>query len=118
VLQFNRKHVQKETGDRSLKRRKQYIKTKGVDWSWTGSWCGAVAGLYNTAWTSELSVSTKDKEFPESLSNYQFQLKDSIDLDTIFCVELSIILVFMRGGIVMSRYVFLVFVDCTAVERC
>jgi hypothetical protein len=91
VLQFKWKHVEKETGVESLKRRRQYIKTKGVDWSWTGSWCGAVAGLYNKAWTNELSVSTKDKEFLESLNDYQFQLKDSMDLDAILYVELSII---------------------------
>jgi hypothetical protein len=40
-----------------------------------------VAGSYNTAGTSELSGSAEGKELLESLSDYQFQLKDFMDLD-------------------------------------
>jgi hypothetical protein len=50
-----------------------------------------VAGCYNTASTNELSGSAKGKEVLESLSEYQFQLKDSMDLDMILRVELSLL---------------------------
>ena len=36
----------------------------------------------------------------------------------ILLVELKILVLFMRAGIAMSRYVVLVFVNCTAGERC
>jgi len=55
------------------------------------SCCGPVAGSYNTAGTNELSGSAKAKEALESLSKYQFQLKDSMDLDMILRVELSLL---------------------------
>jgi hypothetical protein len=45
-----------------------------------------------TAGISELSGSAKGTELLESLSDYQFQLKESIDLDRTLCVELNILL--------------------------
>jgi hypothetical protein len=50
-----------------------------------------MAGSYNTAGTNELSGSAKGKELLESLGDYWFQLKDSMDLDMILRVELSIL---------------------------
>jgi len=90
-LQFNRKDGEEETALRSLKSRREYIKTECVDWSWTGSWCGPLAGSYNMAGTNELSGSAKGKELLESVSDCQFQLKDSMQFDVILRVELSVL---------------------------
>jgi hypothetical protein len=70
------------------------------------------------AGTNVLSGSAKGKELLESLSDYQYQLKDSMELDMILRVELSILVQCLRGGLAMSLYLVLVFVDCNATERC
>ena len=76
MLQFNRKPVEEETALESLKRRRKYIKTEVVDWNWTGSCFGPVAGSYITAGTNELPGSAKGKVFLGSMSDCQFLRKD------------------------------------------